>query len=317
MSTIHPRRLPARIAVRRIAGLLALAFAPHVYGQTAPAAPSPSTSETLTLSPFVVQSDKDTGYAATSTLAGSRLNTELRDTPAAISVMTREFLIDIGAVNVTEALTYGLNTEKDFSDFTGNGLYSNDLLIQMRGFVGASLGRNYFGWFGSHDSYNVERLDFSRGPNSILFGVGGPGGIVNTTTKQANLGRDHTEVQARVATWDDYRSTFDVNRSLGKKLAVRVNGVWHEKKSWRDFEYHDRLGGALAVTHRPFQKTTVRIDADCGRTPEIYSPIIISTAKAVSATLVSAAAPITGATPYSAMMPPTATSPSTAATMCS
>ena len=251
-----------QIAARRIAGLLALAFAPQMYGQATAPVPTPSTSETLTLSPFVVQSDKDTGYAATSTLAGSRLNTELRDTPAAISVMTQEFIIDIGAVNVTEALTYGLNTEKDFSDFTGNGLYSNDLLIQMRGFVGASLGRNYFGWFGSHDSYNVERLDFSRGPNSILFGVGGPGGIVNTTTKQANLGRDRTEVQARVATWDDYRSTFDVNRSLGKKLAVRVNGVWHEKQSWRDFEYHDRLGGALADTYRPFRNTTVRIDAE-------------------------------------------------------
>ncbi len=176
--------------------------------------------------------------------------------------MTREFLLDIGAVNVTEALGYGMNVEKDFSDFTGNGLYSNDLLIQMRGFVGASLGRNYFGWFGAHDSYNVERLDFSRGPNSILFGVGGPGGIVNTTTKQANLSRNRTEVQARVASWDDFRTTVDFNRTLGRTLAFRVNAVSQDKKSWRDFEFQDRLGGAFALTFRPFRHTTIRVDSE-------------------------------------------------------
>jgi outer membrane receptor protein involved in Fe transport len=259
MRANEPKMTPHK-PVKNLAALLALAIAPHLVGQTA--STSSSTNDTISLSPFVVATEKDTGYAATSTLAGSRLNTDLKDTPAAISVMTREFLIDIGAVNVTEALGYGLNTEKDFSDFTGNVLYSNDLAIQMRGFVGASLGRNYFNWFGSHDSYNVERLDFSRGPNSILFGVGGPGGIINTTTKQARIGRDRTEVQYRVGSWDDHRATLDVNRSLGDKLAVRVNGVWHDKESWRDFEYQDRLGGAFALTYRPFKNTIVRIDSE-------------------------------------------------------
>jgi iron complex outermembrane receptor protein len=232
-----------------------------VFGQTAPAA-TPAPDAPVALSPFVVNTDQDTGYAATSTLAGSRLNTELRDTPAAISVMTREFLLDIGAVNVIDALGYAMNAEKDFSDFTGNGLYSNDLVFQMRGFVGASLGRNYFGWFGSHDSFNVERLDFSRGPNSILFGVGGPGGILNTTTKQANLNRNRSEAQLRVGSWDDHRVTIDLNRTLGRKLAVRFNGVWQERESWREFEYHDRLGSAFALTYRPFRHTQVRLDAE-------------------------------------------------------
>ena len=245
---------------------LALCACP-AFGQAAPAA-TPAADAPVELSPFVVNTAQDTGYAANSTLAGSRLNTELRDTPAAISVMTREFLLDIGAVNVIDALGYAMNAEKDFSDFTGNGLYSNDLVFQMRGFVGASLGRNYFGWFGSHDSFNVERLDFSRGPNSILFGVGGPGGILNTTTKQANLNRDRNEVTLRVGSWDDHRATVDINRTLGKKLAVRLNGVWQERHSWRDFEYHDRLGSAFALTYRPFRHTQVRLDAEYSHVKE-------------------------------------------------
>lgn len=259
MKLDHPRVTLLLLAA--IACPFASPLAAQSTASTASAA-APGETEAVTLSPFVVQTDKDTGYAATNTLAGSRLNTELKDTPAAISVMTRDFLVDIGAVNVVEALNYALNTEKDFSDFTGNALYTNDLIFQMRGFVGASLGRNYFGWFGSHDSYNVERLDYSRGPNSILFGVGGPGGIVNTTTKQAQLQRDRTEVQLRVGSWDDHRATLDVNRRLGRQLAVRVNAVWQERQTWRDFEYHDRLGGAFALTYRPLKNTTIRLDAE-------------------------------------------------------
>jgi iron complex outermembrane receptor protein len=253
---IPPRsRLWRRFALAT-ASLLTLLLPPPLAHAAEPAA------DAITLSPFIVNTDKDTGYAANNTLAGSRLNTELKDTPAAISVMTREFLLDIGAVNVIDALGYALNTEKDFSDFTGNGLYSNDLVFQMRGFVGASLGRNFFGWFGSHDSFNVERLDFSRGPNSILFGVGGPGGIVNTTTKQAQLGRNRDEVQLRLGSWDDHRATVDVQRAFGRTLGVRLNGVWQERGSWRDFEYHDRRGAAFALTYRPFKHTQVRLDGE-------------------------------------------------------
>jgi len=260
-------RLPysrARAALAALAGLAAAfaASAAHAQATTAPAAAPGGANAPVTLSPFEVRTDKDTGYTATNTLAGSRLNTDLRDTPAAISVFTKDFLDDIGAISVAEALSYAMNTERDFSDFTGNGFNAVDVTFQMRGFVGASLGRNYFGWFGSSDSYNVERLDFSRGPNSILFGIGGPGGIVNTTTKQARLGRNSQEAQLRIGSWHDHRATLDLNRTLGPKLAVRANLVWQERETWRDFEYYNRLGGAFALTYRPFRNTTLRLDSE-------------------------------------------------------
>ncbi|MEY4006987.1 MAG: hypothetical protein RLZZ221_3083, partial [Verrucomicrobiota bacterium] len=220
-------------------------------GTSALTAGASAAEPTVTLSPFEVRTDQDTGYTATNTLAGSRLNTSLRDTPAAISVFTKEFLDDIGAINVTEALEYGLNGSKDASDYTGNAASSNDLIFQLRGFTGASLGRNYFAWSLSSDSYNIERLDFARGPNSILFGIGGPGGILNTSTKRALIGRDTNEVRARVGSWDDYRGTIDLGRTLvGGKLAARVNLLWQDRKGWREFDRLDRTGAALAVTYR-------------------------------------------------------------------
>ena len=64
--------------------------------------------------------DLDEGYRAANTLSGTRMNASLFHTPAAISVLTKEFLDDIGAINVSEALEYGLNGSRDTTDYTGN-----------------------------------------------------------------------------------------------------------------------------------------------------------------------------------------------------
>ena len=260
----------SRCCVPRLAAALALlAIAPAVLAQvsTPPATPVavPSASETVTLSPFEVRTEKDTGYTATNTLAGSRLNTSLRDTPAAISVFTKEFLDDIGATNVTQALEYSLNGGQNLTDQTGNAITSNDVLVQFRGFTGASLGRNYFGWALSSDSYNIERLDFSRGPNSILFGIGGPGGILNTSTKRARIGSSLQQFRFRAGSYRDLRGEIDFARTLVLgKLAARVNLLLQDKNDWRDFLGSQRKGAALAVTYRPFRNTEIRFDGEYG-----------------------------------------------------
>ena len=264
--------VPAALAL-----LVGLASSNRALAQTAPtptSAPATAAATDATpieLSPFTVTSAKDNGYLAAGTLAGSRLNTSLLDTPASISVMTRDFISDIAATSVTDALAYALNAERDTTDGTGNGTGSGDLPLSIRGFTGASLGRNYFQWGLESDTYNTERLDFSRGPNSILFGTGGPGGIINTTTKRALFGRSETQLAYRIGSWDDHRFTFDVSRQLHPKLAVRVNAVQHSAKSWRDFVSSDRSGAALAVTYRPFKHTEIRFDGEHGEFDRVLS----------------------------------------------
>lgn len=223
------------------------------------------------LSPFTVSTTKDTGYLASGTLAGSRLNTSLLDTPASISVMTKDFLGDIGATSVADALNYSLNAEPDRTDSTGNASGSGDLPVSIRGFGGSSLGRNYFQWGLESDTYNTERIDFSRGPNSILFGTGGPGGIINTTTKRAVFGRDIRQVGVRFGSWDDRRGTFDYGRQVTKTFALRVNGVLQSQDSWRDFVSSERKGAALALTYRPFKNTEIRFDGEYGEYDRVLS----------------------------------------------
>lgn len=85
----------------------------------------PSPSAVVTLSPFVVETTQDIGYLATSTLAGTRLNTSLKDVGAAVSVFTEEFLADIGVQNIEDILAYTASTEGggvngNFSGITGD-----------------------------------------------------------------------------------------------------------------------------------------------------------------------------------------------------
>ena len=253
---------------------LLLAF-PHGQAQTAPSstgvAARPAAESPVELSPFTVSTTKDTGYLASGTLAGSRLNTSLLDTPASISVMTKDFLGDIGATNVAEALSYSLNAEPDRTDSTGNASGSGDLPVSIRGFGGSSLGRNYFQWGLESDTYNTERIDFSRGPNSILFGTGGPGGIINTTTKRAVFGRDIRQLAVRLGAGDEKRATFDYGRQVTKDFAVRLNGVLQSQESWRDFVAAKRKGAALAMTYRPFKNTEIRFDGEYGEYDRVLS----------------------------------------------
>src|SRR5690606_6118090 len=123
--------------------------------QVAPASSAPDGSNEdaapIILSPFTVSTSQDTGYVATNTLAGSRLNTRLADTPASISVMTKDFLDDIGALSVTGAMDYAVNAGFDISggatnsrSDTGNNLIGRDYNFQVRGYRSATQTRNYF-----------------------------------------------------------------------------------------------------------------------------------------------------------------------------
>ena len=226
-----------------------------------PDRPDDRNNDMVEMPAFVVNTSNDVGYAASSTLAGSRLNTDLRDLAAPISVFTKELLDDLGATTVNDALEFAVNTVTDY-DPTGNGLVENNFQTRIRGIAGAGRSRNYFATGLNVDFYNTERLDFSRGPNSVLFGIGSPAGIINSTTKAARTGNNFGSVTLQHGSFNEYRATVDYNHSLRDNLAVRVNLLWQEKDGYREFEFQDKTGGAIAGTWRPFEKTTIRVEAE-------------------------------------------------------
>ncbi|HUR57336.1 MAG TPA: secretin and TonB N-terminal domain-containing protein [Opitutaceae bacterium] len=221
------------------------------------------------LSPFMVDASRDFGYLASNTLAGSRLNTSLKDTAATISVMTEEFLADIAAFSVSDALVYAGNLQIDQEEavngtVTGNLQAENFPTYRVRG-LKASVARNYFVWNVPGNTYNIERIDESRGPNSILFGVGSAGGIINSSTKQATLGRPRQAFTFTAGSFDSYRATIDLNQPVLKdRLALRVNGLWSTRSTSRLYSEAKDRRVDLAALYQPFRDTQVRVEFERG-----------------------------------------------------
>jgi len=193
------------------------------YGQ----ATDQTEDEIFELSPFEVKSDDD-GYRANSTLAGSRLDTQLKDTAASIDVLTMALIEDVAAVNLDEVLEYATNADNNIAA----GESSDNLQFEapsgrfnIRG-LPATRTRNYLPISHNADVYNATRFEEQRGPNSILYGIGSPAGIINKATKRATLGTDLRRGSFMLVDAGGFRATVDVNQPLGEKMAVRVNTVY-------------------------------------------------------------------------------------------
>ncbi len=251
---------------------------------TAPAeGQKPQESEsTLVLSPFVVDASEDAdGYAAKSTLAGTRVRTELRDVASAISVVTQQFLQDTGAHNNETLLQYTTNTEVggvrgNFSGSGGGATYneSGNLLrpsqnTRVRGLDSADNTRDYFLTEIPWDGYNVGRVDLQRGPNSILFGVGSPAGIVNTSLNGAAF-KNSNKVENRIDRWGSLRNSADFNYVVLKDvLAVRL-ALLDDKTKYQQkpaYNHDKRVYGALRYAPKLFgdsAQTEIRANYEQG-----------------------------------------------------
>lgn len=189
------------------------------------------------LNPFVVSTTQDVGYRATTSLAGTRINAKLSDLGAAISVVTTEFIQDSAATGFDDLLVYTAGTEVGgvYGNFT-NSTFDRGRPDQqdnrtnpegntrIRGLVSAELTRDFFSTDFSFDSFNTERVDISRGPNSLLFGVGSPGGVVNYSLKQPSFNKNHHTFSLRMGERGTHREIVDFNEIIvPKRLAVRVS----------------------------------------------------------------------------------------------
>ncbi|BET66276.1 hypothetical protein ASA1KI_11940 [Opitutales bacterium ASA1] len=218
----------------------------------------------LELSPFEVESTRDNGYAATSSLAGSRLNTDLRDIAAAVQAVTPEFMQDIGATNLQKLLLYTTNTEVagiDGNYYGGDAWdkgYSRGLLVEpqkstrIRGLNTADITRDFFPTDVPVDWYNLSRVDISRGPNAMLFGLGSPAGLINNTLKVPVLGKTAYTAEVKVDNYGSHREMIDVDHTIiPGRLGVRVVGLNDEARFRQDFTFNDDRRLYAALRYQP------------------------------------------------------------------
>ena len=255
------------------------------------------------LSPFTISEEETVGYQATTTLAGSRLKTNLRDVGAAVSVLTKEIFNDTGATDASTILALTANTEVsgpngNFADVSFSASRPNPSEQQrmpqnsqrVRGLAKASLTRGFFLTDIPFDSYNSDRVTINRGPNSLLFGIGEPGGVINNAVNGASLGQNFGELSIRVGERGSHRTSVNYNKVLIEdRLALRFSAL-NEKTEYKQrptYESDERFYVALNLTLFKnegsdfFDKTVIRGNFEQGEIEGI-PPSIIPPAEGIS-----------------------------------
>ncbi len=295
MKNRTPNRYLVRLLVAQICamGVSTPAFAQQVKQEDTPAAPAQSAAapasdtpisddELIVLSPFTVSTNKDQGYFAANTLAGSRMNTNIADLGAAISVVTKQQLEDTGSLDINDVFRYEIGTEGSstytptttsmrgdgVADAVAGASFGNNTAVstnatanRVRGLGSPTMALNYYPAISAipFDSYNTASVEISRGPNSMLFGLGSPAGIVNQSTAQALINKDTTTLQLRVDDRGSNRASLSFNRTLLRdKLAVYGAFLYNDQQFVRKPSYDLTRRQYGAITYRPFQKTTIR-----------------------------------------------------------
>ena len=233
-----------------VAGLSAAAFLPL----TALAQDVATEAETAALPAVTVQeqaidpnpnAEVGVPYKA-KTSADTRHTRPLAETPQTISVVTKSAIDDAGQTDLKQILA----AQPGITLGTGeNGNAFGDRYI-IRGQEARSDvfvdGLRDPGMT-TRESFAVEQVEITKGPNSSFAGRGSAGGAVNAVTKQATLDYDFTRVSAGLGTDSHRRLSMDVNKAFSDQFALRANGLLSsEEVPDRDPSKRRRDGLALS-----------------------------------------------------------------------
>ncbi|MFT3868451.1 MAG: hypothetical protein QM715_08135 [Nibricoccus sp.] len=222
--------------------------------------------EPLVLSPFEVSANRDVGFAPTSALTGGRMALKLTDTAMAYSSLTREFIDAMGISDINSASQWATNSVKILDPAGGGDTFGLTSLGQQRG-ANASGNRmvNFFPYYAPNDTYNLDRVDFARGPNAVMFGNGTLGGTQVALTKRAEFSRAFRRVDATAGSYGFYRTAVDLNQPINKYFAARLNILYQKADGWRDFAQDNNQAISPTISFKPTSKTTVRLEGERGQ----------------------------------------------------
>ncbi|WP_413194963.1 TonB-dependent receptor [Pararobbsia alpina] len=170
-------------------------------------------------------------FSAETSSVGAKLPTELRDIPQQVTVINRALLNSQGATSFQDALRNAPGVTIGAAE---GGTIGNN--VNLRGFTARTdIYLDGFRDRGQYyrDTFDLDAIEVLYGPSSMLFGRGSTGGVINQTSKQAQL-TPVSEVSATIGTDDRYRTTVDLDRALSDTAAFRINAFGQSMGSSRD-----------------------------------------------------------------------------------
>jgi catecholate siderophore receptor len=192
------------------------------------------------------------GYQVEAVGSAIKTLTPLRDIPQTITVVTKDQIRDQSLQSITDVVTYvpGISSHqgegnRDQIVIRGNSTTADFYLDGVRDDV------QYM-----RDLYNVERVEALKGPNAMIFGRGGGGGVINRVTKGATFS-PLREFTLQGGSFDNKRVTADFGRPFGGKAAFRFNGLYENSGSHRRFFDRERYGVNPTFTLAPTERTKI------------------------------------------------------------
>ncbi|MGJ7524100.1 TonB-dependent siderophore receptor [Variovorax sp. GB1P17] len=253
-------------------------LAATMEGNAAVIKTAPAASGTSTLPAVTVVADGEEsatgrvqGYLAKRSATGTKTDTPIIETPQSISVITADRIEAIGATNLKDALgytpgvsttTYGADSRYDWISLRGFDAYSPGFYLD-----GLPLRNNGTWGVWRTENYGAERIELLRGPSSVLYGMSGPGGVVNVVSKRPTA-EPVRELQlqvgdrARRQVAGDFAGALDADG----KVLYRITGLLRDAQLPAAKEADDRTYIAPSLTWKPSSDTTLTLLSQFSRT---------------------------------------------------
>jgi catecholate siderophore receptor len=194
------------------------------------------------------------GYQTDVIASAAKTLTPLRDTPQSITVVTREQIKDQSFQSISDVVNYmpGISSHqgennRDQLVMRGNSTSADFYLNGVRDDV------QYY-----RDLYNVERVEALKGPNAMIFGRGGGGGVINRVTREADFTQVR-EITLQGGSFRNRRFTADFDQQLSDQVAFRLNGLYENSDSFRRFVGLERYGINPTFTFLPGTRTRITL----------------------------------------------------------
>ena len=204
------------------------------------------------------------GYRAKNAVTATKTDTPLAETPQSVTVVTRDQMVDQGATNLQDALTYAAGVRSDAYGIDSRSdsflVRGSDATIYLDGLQTYSSG-----WYTSTarpDPYTLERLEVLRGPAGMLFGAGNAGGVVNMVSKRPQQ-ETYREVGVQLGSFGRKQVQADLTGALTADgdWSYRLIALHRKSDTQVDYVPDDRSLVMPSLTWRPSAATSLTLQA--------------------------------------------------------
>ncbi|HEX3340729.1 MAG TPA: TonB-dependent siderophore receptor [Pseudolabrys sp.] len=224
--------------------------------QPPPAAASDANAQAITLDTISVQGDsgRTDGYFAPSTSVATKTNTPLLNIPQSITVVTKDFIRDLGYPGLTDITRYVPGVAVHQGEGNRDELVIRGVDSSANFFVNGF--RDDVQYY--RDLYNAQSVEILKGPSALTFGRGAGGGLLNRTLKEADGTRVY-EATAQTGSYWDRRVTLDAGQAVNANFAARLNLMYEKGDTFRDYGKFERWGINPTITYTPNDATKIRL----------------------------------------------------------